>query len=178
MTIAKFTIGYLRDLERHYATGEQLVIRGGRVELGNPADLPFTIKRSPTRARLTRDVHPGGFVVGCNMTMHREVAAPCRPIRRTAWRGRPAASRRGHRLPGTRISAQHPSRVCARHDRLPPSRTKRTPRYREDFTEITALGNGGLYVKHIRCAPWLLRHFFWSVRSALQGTFRRPPVRS
>jgi hypothetical protein len=38
--------GYLRELERHYAEDETLAIRGGRVELGNPNDLPFTIKRS------------------------------------------------------------------------------------------------------------------------------------
>jgi len=37
--------------------------------------LPFTIKRSRVRERLTPDIHPGGFVLGCNMTMHRDVAA-------------------------------------------------------------------------------------------------------
>src|SRR5882757_880842 len=31
---------YLRDLERHYASGKQWLIRGGRVELGDPRDLP------------------------------------------------------------------------------------------------------------------------------------------
>ncbi len=49
---------YLADLQRHYASGDARVIRGGRVELGDPADLPFTIKRSKVAARLTRDVHP------------------------------------------------------------------------------------------------------------------------
>src|SRR5438445_517974 len=66
---------YLGDLERHYASGDQWLIRGGRVELGDPRDLPFTIKRSRVRERLTPDVHPGGFVLGCNMTMPRDVAA-------------------------------------------------------------------------------------------------------
>ena len=40
---------YLRDLERHYAGGEAAIIRGGRVDLGDASDLPFTIKRSSAR---------------------------------------------------------------------------------------------------------------------------------
>ena len=71
---------YLIDLERHYASGEKWLIRGGRVETGDALDLPFTIKRCDKRERLTRAVHPGGFVLGCNMTMHRDVAARIGPF--------------------------------------------------------------------------------------------------
>ncbi|TGQ20508.1 glycosyltransferase family 2 protein, partial [Mesorhizobium sp. M00.F.Ca.ET.216.01.1.1] len=59
---------YLVDLERHYASGEKWLIRGGRVEIGDARDLPFTVKRCDQRERLTHAVHPGGFVLGCNMT--------------------------------------------------------------------------------------------------------------
>lgn len=48
---------------------------GGRVEIGDARNLPFTIKRPPVRERLTPDVHPGGFVLGCNMTMYGDLAA-------------------------------------------------------------------------------------------------------
>ncbi|TGQ82984.1 glycosyltransferase family 2 protein, partial [Mesorhizobium sp. M8A.F.Ca.ET.208.01.1.1] len=55
---------YLADLERHYASGEKWLIRGGRVEIGDALDLPFTVKRCDQRERLTHAVHPGGFVLG------------------------------------------------------------------------------------------------------------------
>jgi hypothetical protein len=29
-------------------------------------------------------------------------------------------------------------------------------------------GNGALCLKHLRRAPWLLRHFYWAVRSAMR----------
>lgn len=165
--------GYLRDLERHYATGEQLVIRGGRVELGNPNDLPFTIKRSPTRARLTRDVHPGGFVVGCNMTMHRKVAARVGQFDELLGAGAPLRAAEDtdylirafrHSIP---VEYVPDMTVFHHHGRSA----------RQDVEKLHrnySLGNGGLYVKHIRCAPWLLRHFFWSVRSACRELFGGP----
>jgi glycosyltransferase involved in cell wall biosynthesis len=64
---------YIAKLLNHYAKDQGPVIRGGRVELGDPGDLPFTIKTDPTPARLSHDVHPGGFILGCNMAMRRDV---------------------------------------------------------------------------------------------------------
>jgi glycosyltransferase involved in cell wall biosynthesis len=64
---------YISQLLHHYSNDRQPVIRGGSVELGDPRDLAFTIKTDPRPARLTQDVHPGGFVLGCNMSMSRDV---------------------------------------------------------------------------------------------------------
>jgi len=161
---------YLRDLERHYATGERLVIRGGRVELGNPNDLPFTVKRSSARARLTRDVHPGGFVLGCNMTMHREVAARVGHFDERLGAGAPlrAAEDTDYLIRAFQLSVPveyvPDMTVFHHHGR---SARQDVERLHRNYS----LGNGGLYVKHIRCAPWLLRHFYWTVRSACAELF-------
>jgi hypothetical protein len=37
-----------------------------------------------------------------------------------------------------------------------------------------SLGNGGLCLKHLRDAPWLLRHFLWTVRAAFRELWGGP----
>ena len=44
---------------------------GGRVDLGDPRDLPFTIKTDETPATLGSAAHPGGFILGANMALTR-----------------------------------------------------------------------------------------------------------
>ncbi|WOS64754.1 glycosyltransferase family 2 protein [Sinorhizobium fredii] len=161
---------YLSDLERHYANGDQRVVRGGRVELGNPLDLPFTIKRSKVRERLTRDVHPGGFVLGCNMTMHREVAALVGPFDERFGTGAPLQSAedtdylvRAYRL-GIPVEYVPDMTVFHHHGRKARAAIEKLHR-------SYSLGNGGLCLKHLFRAPWLLRHFCWTLRSAWCQSF-------
>ncbi len=158
---------YLRDLERHYASGEKCVIRGGRVELGDAKDLPFTIKRSPVRERLTRDVHPGGFVLGCNMTMHREVAVLVGRFDERFGTGGPLRSAedtdylvRAYLL-GIPVEYVPDMTVLHHHGR-------NVRQAIETLHRNYSLGNGGLCLKHIRHAPWLLLHFYWTMRSAFK----------
>lgn len=161
---------YLSDLKRHYAKGEQRVLRGGRVELGNPADQPFTIKRSKIAARLTRDVHPGGFVLGCNMTMHREVAALIGRFDERFGAGAPLHSAedtdylvRAFHL-GIPVEYVPDMTVFHHHGRTSRAAIERLHR-------SYSLGNGALCAKHLLKAPWLLRHFCWTVRSACGQVF-------
>ncbi|MQW88799.1 glycosyltransferase family 2 protein [Sinorhizobium saheli] len=156
---------YLADLQRHYGHGEERVIRGGRVELGNSLDLPFTVKRSRVAARLSPDIHPGGFVLGCNMTMHRDVAALIGPFDTRFGAGAPLKAAedtdylvRAYNLgipveyvPDMLVHHHHGRRARAAIERL-----------HRDYS----LGNGGLCLKHLFTAPWLLKHFCWTVRSA------------
>jgi glycosyltransferase involved in cell wall biosynthesis len=64
---------------RHDANDIGLVIRGGRVELGDPTDLPITIKTQSTGARWSRELKSakrenlGSSILGCNMVMRRAV---------------------------------------------------------------------------------------------------------
>ncbi|MGX5827863.1 glycosyltransferase family 2 protein [Mesorhizobium sp. 43Arga] len=158
---------YLADLERHYSSGEQGLIRGGRVELGDPRDLPFTIKRSPVRERLTRDIHPGGFVLGCNMTMHRDVAARIGYFDERFGAGGPLRSAEDTDylvravLLGIPVEYVPDMTIFHHHGRRD---RKAIEKLHRDYS----LGNGGLCLKHVRHAPWLLRHFYWAARGALR----------
>ncbi|PDT83715.1 glycosyltransferase family 2 protein [Sinorhizobium sp. BJ1] len=161
---------YLIDLQRHYANGEQRVIRGGRVELGKSCDQPFTIKRSKIPARLSRDVHPGGFVLGCNMTMHREVADLVGRFDERFGAGAPLHSAedtdylvRAFQL-GIPVEYVPDMTVFHHHGRTSRAAIERLHRN-------YSLGNGALCVKHLFKAPWLLRHFCWTVRSACGQAF-------
>ncbi|RWE04878.1 MAG: glycosyltransferase, partial [Mesorhizobium sp.] len=158
---------YLIDLERHYASGEKWLIRGGRVETGDVLDLPFTIKRCDERERLTPAVHPGGFVLGCNMTMHRDVAARIGPFDERFGAGGALRSAEDtdylvramlagmavEYVPDMTIFHHH-----GRRDRMAIDRLHRDYHF----------GNGALLLKHFRRAPWLLRHFYWAARAAMR----------
>jgi GT2 family glycosyltransferase len=158
---------YLRELQRHYASGEKWLIRGGRVELGDANDLPFTIKRCEQRERLTRAVHPGGFVLGCNMTMHRDVAARIGPFDERFGAGGALRSAEDTdylvraMLLGMPVEYVPDMTIFHHHGRRD---RKAIDRLHRDYH----FGNGALCLKHIRHAPFLLRHFYWAVRAALR----------
>jgi glycosyltransferase involved in cell wall biosynthesis len=77
---------YVNDLLRHDAADTGLVLRGGRVELGDPTDLPFTINTSPTPKRWslalnsTRHDCISGELNGCNITMRRALVERLGPF--------------------------------------------------------------------------------------------------
>ena len=68
---------YVNDLLRYDREDRELVLRGGRIELGDPTDLPLTINTSPTPMRWTRSMNSArhhripGFLNGCNLVMRR-----------------------------------------------------------------------------------------------------------
>ena len=165
---------YLRDLERHYANGAQCIIRGGRVELGDPEDLPFTIKRSPKREQLTRTIPPGGFVLGCNMTMSREAAIRVGPFDERFGVGAPLRSAEDTdylvRAFLLCIPVEYVPEMTVFHHH---GRSDR--RAVDALHRSYSLGNGGLCLKHIRHAPWLLRHFYWALRAACRELAGGPP---
>jgi len=64
---------YLEVLLRSYGDDAGVAIKGGRVELGDPSDLPFTIKTESRMEVYDGSRHPGGFVHGCNLAVARAV---------------------------------------------------------------------------------------------------------
>lgn len=158
---------YLVDLERHYASGEKWLIRGGRVEIGDARDLPFTIKRCDKRERLTPTVHPGGFVLGCNMTMHHDVAARIGPFDERFGAGGALRSAEDTDylvravLAGMAVEYVPDMTIFHHHGRRDREAIDRLHR---DYH----FGNGALCLKHLCRAPWLLRHFYWAARAALR----------
>jgi glycosyltransferase involved in cell wall biosynthesis len=69
---------YVVDLLRHDASDSGLILRGGRVELGDVTDLKLTVKTSRTmmqwhkRTNAARHENLGNCIVGCNMAMRRD----------------------------------------------------------------------------------------------------------
>ena len=77
---------YVNDLLRHDSADGELVLRGGRIELGDPIDLPFTINTDPTLKRWQKTMNSArygrfrGCINGCNMTMRRALVERLGPF--------------------------------------------------------------------------------------------------
>jgi len=77
---------YVNDLLRHASGDSELVLRGGRIELGDPTDLPFAIDMRSTRMRWTFTANAAWHenversVTGCNMTMPRALVEQIGPF--------------------------------------------------------------------------------------------------
>jgi GT2 family glycosyltransferase len=77
---------YVTQLLRHDAADAGLVLRGGRIELGDPADLPLTINTSPALMRWSLQDNSArhqsfcGKINGCNMTMRRALVERLGPF--------------------------------------------------------------------------------------------------
>jgi glycosyltransferase involved in cell wall biosynthesis len=156
--------GYMRDLRGHYGKDAEAVIRGGRVELGDPKDLPFTVKTSDTRVRMRPGMHPGTVVLGCNMVIPRIVADVVGTF----------DERFGA---GTRFKAGEDADYVYRAHLMGiaveyvPDMAVRHFHGRREYAEVLRLstgyflGNGALYAKHLRNG-WLIHNLRWDIAKA------------
>jgi glycosyltransferase involved in cell wall biosynthesis len=77
---------YIKDLLRHDAADTEPVLRGGRVERGDPTDLTLATKTSPDLTRWHRRMRSARYenlaaaIVGCNLALRREVAERIGPF--------------------------------------------------------------------------------------------------
>ncbi|HVJ31572.1 MAG TPA: glycosyltransferase [Terriglobia bacterium] len=68
---------YVQEWLAHVAQDRGPVLRGGRVELGDPSDMPITVKTSMEKVTWSLDQKSARFgtlglcIIGCNMTMSR-----------------------------------------------------------------------------------------------------------
>ncbi|NLS02347.1 glycosyltransferase [Rhizobium sp. P32RR-XVIII] len=65
---------YFTAIHAAFANDKQLIMRGGRIELGDERDLPVTIKTELEPAVLTSELHAGGFIHGANMVFPKALA--------------------------------------------------------------------------------------------------------
>jgi GT2 family glycosyltransferase len=158
---------YLSDLVRHYESDAGPVIRGGRVELGDPTDLPFTIKVEDEPEVYGGIVHPGGFVHGCNLAIPREAIDKIGGFDELFGPGAPfqAAEEteliyRAHKA-GIPVHYVPDMVVYHFHGR------KEQPDIRK-LNESYQLGNGALHAKHGLMDRVLLRHFYWNTKKYLK----------
>lgn len=82
----RLTTNYVTDLLRHFEADTEPVLRGGRIELGDPFDLPLTIRTTPDPILWNRRLNSArhqpitGIINGCNMTMTRTIVEKLGPF--------------------------------------------------------------------------------------------------
>jgi glycosyltransferase involved in cell wall biosynthesis len=163
---------YLTQVERAYAADAGPTLRGGRVELGDPRDLPFTIKTDLVPQRFTGG-HPGGFIHGCNLTMSRSALELVGRFDTRLGAGQPIGAAEDSDF----VYRAHRSGVMVLYD---PSIVVFHHHGRRDFAEAKLLqdvynvGNGALYAKH-GLRDWkLLFRICRDIRSGLWEYFGGP----
>ena len=163
---------YLTQVERAYAADAGPALRGGRVELGDPRDLPFTIKTDLAPQRFAGG-HPGGFIHGCNLTMSRSALELVGRFDTRLGAGQPIGAAEDSDF----VYRAHRSGVMVLYD---PSIVVFHHHGRRDFAEVKLLqdvynlGNGALYAKH-GLRDWkLLLRICRDIRSGLWEYFGGP----
>lgn len=168
---------YLSDALRHRAAmaaqGVEHFLIGGRVRLGDPQDLPFTIKDHDRAETFGTGVHPGGFIQGCNFMLPRATAA------KIGWFdlrfGAGARFRAGEDT--DYLIRAHAAGVLIRYV---PDMGVRHLHGRRTFAEVDrlnrnyAFANGAILAKHMRHHPWLAKHLGWTIRSTLMERIGGP----
>lgn len=166
-------LDYVQDLASHMSAISGDVVLGGRVKLGDPTDLHFTVKDVPISERFDTSVHPGGFLQGCNLVMSRKTASKIGYFDTQFGAGSPLKAGedtdyliRAHAA-GLRLEYVPDMIVFHYHGR-------------KNIADIEALNhcyayaNGAIYAKYLFREPWLAKHLYWTFRSALRERFGGP----
>jgi GT2 family glycosyltransferase len=164
---------YVNDLLRHDAADTELVLRGGRIELGDPTDLPLTIKTTPDRIRWNRRMNSArhqqitGQINGCNMTMRRALVEKLGPFDERFGPGGIIGSGgdsdylfRAY-FAGFTLEYVPDMTVVHHHGR-------KTPAQGRKLMQGYLIGNGGLLAKHAWRHPNLARPTYWDVKGAVK----------
>jgi glycosyltransferase involved in cell wall biosynthesis len=162
---------YLSDLMTNFRNDDVPVIRGGRVELGDPGDLPLGIKVDDAEAVLKYPLHPGSIALGCNMVINRDVftciglfderfgaGGPFKASEETEFFFRAYL----HNVPVMYVPNMT---VYHFHGRKSIDAARR--QYRGYF-----IGSGALYAKYLFSEGGLLKHVYWDLRKTLFTVWR------
>ena len=164
---------YVNDLLHHDATDTNLVLRGGRIELGDPTDLPLSINTAPTLMRWNRQMNSARYhnladhIAGCNMTMRRALAERIGPFDENLGAGSQIAGAE---------DSDYNLRVYLAGDTLEyvPDMTvfhfhgRKTSAVGNKLLRAYMIGNGALYAKYFFKHPDFCRPFTWDVKNAIR----------
>jgi glycosyltransferase involved in cell wall biosynthesis len=163
---------YVNDLLRHNAGDAELVLRGGRIELGDPTDLPLTINVDPTLQRWQRRMNSAryecfrGRISGCNMTMRRALADRLGPFDEDFGPGSAIGAGedadyiyRAY-LAGATLEYVPDMKVFHHHGRKTADEGKKLFRG-------YMIAAGALYARYLFKHPNLCRPFYWDCRNAI-----------
>jgi glycosyltransferase involved in cell wall biosynthesis len=164
---------YVSDLLRHDAADTGLVLRGGRIELGDPADIELTTNTSPTRQQWSLGQNSArhdvlrGQINGCNMVMRRalierigffdeNLGPGCSIVAGEdtdyTWRAY---------LSGATLEYVPDMVVFHHHGR-------RTSAAGKKMMQGYLVGAGALYAKYFLEHPNFCRSFYWDCKSAFR----------
>jgi glycosyltransferase involved in cell wall biosynthesis len=166
---------YVADLLRHDSSDTELVLRGGRVELGDPTDLPICIKTGDAAKRWHKTRYPQdkwrlcGALIGANMAMRRAVADKVGYFDERFGAGTS--------LPGGEeldylyrayladiIIEYVPDMVIFHHH------GRKTIPVGNSLMTNYVIGGGGLYAKYIFRDLGFCKTFYWTIKNALWET--------
>jgi hypothetical protein len=164
---------HINDLLRHDEADTRFVLRGGRVELGDPTDLPFTINTSCERRQWSlaenslRSQGVAGIINGCNMTLRRALMERVGPYDEDFGPGSVIGSGddtdyifRAY-LAGAVIEYVPDMAVFHHHGR-------KTAAQGYALWRKYMIGSGGLYAKYLLKQPNLCRPFYWDLKHAVR----------
>lgn len=164
---------YVRDLQSHLAEWPEDFLCGGRVELGSTGDLPFTIRLLDARERYERGRHPGGFIQGCNLVASRCAIETIGVFDTRFGAGTSLRAAEDTDLIVRAILAdicvECVADMCVYH-----FHGRSTTAAVKQVNWSYSYGNGALYAKYGFREFWLLKFFYWTVRSAIRETFGGP----
>jgi glycosyltransferase involved in cell wall biosynthesis len=165
---------YVSQLLHHEASdGDELVLRGGRIELGDPTDLPLTFKIAPTRLRFNRRMNLTkhdcivGQISGCNMAMRRAVVERLGPFDECFGPGAtiPAGEDADYLfrayLADITLEYVPDMTVFHYHGR------KQTPVGYKLIRDYS-IGGGALYAKYFFKHPTLCLPFYWDIKKSMK----------
>jgi len=164
---------YVTQLLAHAAADIEPVVRGGRVELGDPTDLPLTIKTTPDRGQWHRRLNSArhhsivGLIHGCNMTMPRTIAEKLGPFDERFGPG--SIMKSGDdtdylfRAYLANFMLEYVPDMAVTH-----FHGRKTPAEGRVLQQKYLISNGGLMAKHGRKHLNLCRPFIWDCENAVQ----------
>lgn len=169
----RLDLNYFRDLTHHFAQDKAPVLRGGKVELGDASDLPFTIKTDDERAAYTPPLHPGGFIHGCNIAAPRALFRQLGNFDVRFGAGGPYCAAEDTDLIWRAARAgfvvEYVPDMATKHFHGRKNiETIRTLQFQYEF------GNGALLTKHWRGGRLLRRHMWWNFRNAIRELIGGP----
>jgi GT2 family glycosyltransferase len=158
---------YLCKMLAHFANDGEPVIRGGRVELGDPTDMPAAIKTWSSEVRLEYPMHPGVIALGCNMVINRQVFERIGLFDERFGAG--TTLRAGEEveyfyrafLNGVPVIYVPDMIVFHFHGR------KTLEAVRRQLVNY-AIGTGAMAAKHVSTGTLLSKHVYWDLRKALR----------
>jgi glycosyltransferase involved in cell wall biosynthesis len=162
---------FVIDLLRHDDADTDLVLRGGRVELGDPMDLPMSIKTDLSPMRWSRQISarhqtPQKCIIGCNMSMRRAV------VERVGFFDEHLGA--GSSIPGgedidyifrtyfANILIEYVPDMVVYHHHGRKSIFDGNKLFRNYM-----MGAGALHVKYFFKVPNLSRQFYWDVKNSI-----------